>query len=275
MRVYGVDFTSAPGRRKAICVAVCHLNGDRLRFDALERIETLPAFEDWLRHPGPWIAGFDFPFTQSRRFIDNMGWPRDWPALADHVGTLSRPAFRAVLEDYKRDRPPGDREHARLFEAGAGAASPQKLYGVPVALMFLEGVPRLRRAGLSVPGLAVGDPDRVAYEAYPGVAARDLIGRTSYKTEARARRTPALLAARQAILEALTGEGGRARFGLRVEAPAWLADDAGGDPLDALICAVQAAWAHRALAAHPEMLDRVDPVEGWIADPRPAAGLRA
>ncbi len=275
MRVYGVDFTSRPRRAKPIHVAACRLAGDALRFERLERIASFDAFEAALRLPGPWVAGFDFPFTQPRRFLGNMGWPEAWADLARHVGALEREAFRAALEDYKRDRPPGDREHARAMEAGSGAASPQKLYGVPVALMFFEGVPRLHRAGLHVPGLRDGDRARVAFEAYPGVAARDLIGRRPYKTEAAAKRTPALLEARRAILAALTGPEGRARFGLRVEAPAWLADDPGGDPLDALICAAQAAWAHRALDGEPGLLDRADPVEGWIADPWMATRLRA
>jgi hypothetical protein len=34
-----------------------------------------------------------------------------------------------------------------------------------------------------------------------------------------------------------------ARYGLRVEAPKTLVDDPSGDELDALLCAIQAAWA--------------------------------
>lgn len=267
MRVYGVDFTSVPGPRKPVAVAVCRLAGDILTFERLERIVSHANFERSLASPGPWIGGFDFPFTQSRRFLENIGWPTAWPAFAAHLGRMNRDAYRAALEGYKRDRVMGDREHSRGFEAGTGAASPQKLYGVPVALMLFEGVPRLHRAGVHVPGLHDGDPGRIAFEAYPGVAARALIGRAPYKTETRTKQTPALLDARRAILAALTGPAGQARFGLSVKAPGWLADDPGGDPLDALICAVQAAWGMRAQAADPTLLSRIDPVEGWIADP--------
>ena len=275
MRVYGVDFTSRPRRSKPIHVAVCDLEGDVLRFLRLEQVRSFAAFEASLMAPGPWIAGFDFPFTQPRRFLTGIGWPTAWPAFAAHLGAMDREAYRAALEGYKRDRPMGDREHPRGFEAGTGAASPQKLHGVPVALMLFEGVPRLHRAGVQIPGLCEGDPARVAFEAYPGVAARTLIGRASYKTDTRAKQTPALLEARRAILSALTGEAGRARFGLRVEAPAWLADDPGADPLDALICAAQAAWGMRALAADPALPARIDPVEGWIADPEVVRRLSA
>lgn len=267
MRVYGVDFTSAPSRRKPVCVAACQLDGSRLHFERLERIASFPAFDASLRTPGPWIAGFDFPFTQSRTFLRNMGWPADWSRYADHLGTLDRQGFRAALEGYKADRAPGDREHARGFEAGSGAVSPQKLYGVPVALMQFEGVPRLARAKLHLPGLHDGDPTRVAVEAYPGVAARALIGRTPYKNDQASKQTPEQAAARALLLERLTGEEGHRRFGLHIAAPGWLSDDSGADALDALLCAVQAAWAARLMRDDPARLARLDLSEGWIADP--------
>lgn len=267
MQVRGVDFTSAPSARKPICVAVCRLEGERLIFERLDRVRSLDAFEAALREPGPWIGAFDFPSTQSRTFLRNMAWPEDWPDYARLIEGMTRPGFRAALEGYKASRAPGDREHAREFEKGSGAVSPQKLYGVPVALMQFEGVPRLFRAGVHVPGLAEGDPDRIAVEGYPGVAARALIGRRFYKAEERVRQTPALREARERLLDRLTGEAGRARFGLSVEAPAWLTEEPGADPLDALLCAAQAAWFWRLMEREPARLVGLDLSGGWIADP--------
>lgn len=267
MRVLGVDFTSAPGRRKPICVAECRLDGERLSFEGLERIDSLAGFEAFLSAPGPWVAGFDLPFTQSIRFLDNIGWPRDWLRFAEHLAGLTRPEFRAALEAYKAPRPPGDREHSRGYEVGTGAVSPQKLHGVPVALMQFEAVPRLLRAGLHLPGLREGDPTRIAVEAYPGVAARALIGRRPYKNDQRSKQTADQAEARAELLRHLKGEPGRARFGLTVEAPDRLAEDPGADPLDALLCAVQAAWALRLMEREPERLARLDLSGGWIADP--------
>lgn len=268
MRVAGIDFTSAPTRRKPILVVEAGLAGDRVRVDALRRLDTFASFEEWLRTPGPWIGAFDFPFTMSRRFLTGIGWPEGWPAYARHLAKLTRPAFRAALEAYKAPRAPGDREHPREFEIGSGAVSPQKLYGVPVALMQFEGAPRLDAAGLHLPGLRDGDPSRIAVEGYPGVAARALIGRTSYKTEDRGRAaSPDLRAARDLILSRLCGAEGRARFGLSVEAPADLARDPSGDPLDAMLCAVQAAWAWRLMTGRPDRLAALDLSGGWIADP--------
>ncbi len=204
-----------------------------------------------------------------------MGWPLDWPSYADHIGAMDREGFRAALETYKAPRAPGDREHSRGFERGTGAVSPQKLYGVPVALMQFEAVPRLRRAGVHLPGLVSGDTSRIGVEAYPGVAARALIGHRPYKNDTRAKQTPALHDARRALLVALLGHSGQDRFGFRIEAPDWLADDPGADALDALICAVQAAWAWRLMERDPGLLGQLDLSEGWIADPAILARLAA
>jgi hypothetical protein len=267
MRVLGVDFTSRPRRSKPIVVAACDLRGDVLIFQSVESLADFGEFDNFLNSPGPWVAGFDFPFAHSRKFIDGMAWPDTWPAYADHLAAMTRERYRELLEAYKAGRPYGDREHPRGFEAGSGAASPQKLYGVPVALMLFEGVPRLRTAGLHLPGLCDGDPGRQAVEAYPGVAARALLrGGKSYKTDDRREQTVALHDARRNILSALTGQPGRDRFTIRVEAPASLADDPSGDQLDALLCAVQAAWAFRAVLGDPARMAATDPREGWIAD---------
>lgn len=265
MRIWGVDFTSAPRKAKPITLARGWLEGDALTIEAVEALPDFAAFEAFLHAPGPMVAGFDFPFAQARRFVDGMGWPRDWGDCADLVGSLTREEFRARLENYKEHRAAGDREHQRVFEKGTGAASPQKLYGVPVGLMYFEGVPRLRRAGLHVPGLCDGDRARVAVEAYPGVAARALIGRRPYKSDQRD--AAGLAEARGDLVAALTSQAGQARFGLRIDLPRGVAEGGNGDMLDAAICAVQAAWAHRAGFTGHGMPGLTAAGEGWIADP--------
>ncbi len=287
MRILGVDFTSVPGKGKAITVADCTLSDGTLRFKTLTRIESFSEFDQFLKAPGPWIAGFDFPFGQSRRFLENTGWSSGvWADYIRRVAKMDKPKFRNFLEDYKRLRPYGDKEHSRRFEKAIGAASPQKLYGVPVAKMFFEGAPRLLCAGLHLPLLADGDKTRIGVEAYPGVAARALVGKPvairrvfrcggagprwqplPYKSDKGRKQTGALLAARRSILAALTGEKGREIYALDVGVPDWLATDPTGDHLDAVLCAVQAAWAQRTVLAQPVCLSGFDPLEGWIADP--------
>ena len=274
MNVYGVDFTSRPSRAKPITCLACWFTDGMLAAGPLETFADFEAFEAMLVRPGPWVAGLDFPFGLPRRFITGAGWPQSWPGYVEHAAWLGKEGFLDALEAYKRDRPAGDKEHRRATDIAARSISPQKLHGVPVGRMFFEGAPRLLASGVTIPHVHAGDPGRVVIEAYPGALARQIVGRRSYKTDTRAKRTPAHFDARRAIFDGLIEGTLRDGLGFAVEADAALCDDPGGDALDALLCAVQAAWAwnRRALGYGPP--SPVDPLEGWIANPavtRPAS----
>lgn len=272
MKIYGIDFTSRPRRSKPITCLECVLDGKRLQAVALPEWQNFELFEAALNSPGPWIAGIDFPFGQARRFIETIGWPGTWQDYVVHSQALGREGFRAALDAYRANRPPGDKEHRRATDIAAGSISPQKLYGTPVGLMFFEGAPRLRAAGVSIPGLQDGDPGRIAVEAYPGVMARALIGRRSYKQDTKAMQTAQRAEARADLLRKINGGAATPLYGLSVSAPAELADDPGGDHLDALLCAVQAAWAWTRRNDGFGLPGDIDPLEGWIADPGVVAG---
>lgn len=267
MNVLGIDFTSRPCRQKPICCVDAELKGNELIVNVVHRWSDFAAFEAALARPGPWIAGMDFPFGQSRRFIRNIGWPRGWADYVAHVGTMSRADFRRHLDAYRKHRQPGDKEHRRQTDMKAGAISPQKLYGVPVGLMFFEGAPRLLQSGASVPGLRDADPERIAVEAYPGALVRILVGRRSYKNDTVSKQTSDQREARNDIVKALRDGALLATHGCRVHADEEIADDPAADDLDALLCAVQAAaaWIRRdaGFGAPPD----VDANEGWIAEP--------
>ena len=267
MKVYGIDFTSRPKRGKPITCLECVLEeGDLLQAGRLSEWPCFKEFEAALQKPGPWIAGIDLPFGQSRTFIENIDWPKTWPGYVDHVRTLGREGFRAALDEYKRHRSVGDKEHLRATDVAAGSISPQKQYGTPVGLMFFEGAPRLLDAGVTIPGLQDGDPGRIVVEAYPGVLARRLIGKRSYKQDTKKKQTEKRKTARQDLMRAVLGDKVREDYGLRVNAPMSLADDPTGDRLDALLCSIQAAWAWLNLKNFGAP-SRADPLEGWIADP--------
>lgn len=172
MEILGIDFTSRPARRKPITCLRCQLDSGILTAYTLSEWSGFEEFEAALSRPGPWIAGLDFPFGQARRFIETIGWPADWPAYVSYAKRLGRPGFRKALDDYRKPRSDGDKEHRRATDIAAGSISPQKLYGVPVALMFFEGAPRLIAAGVSIPHIRNGDPKRIVVETYPGVLAR-------------------------------------------------------------------------------------------------------
>jgi hypothetical protein len=267
MKIYGIDFTSRPKRRKPITCLECVLEGDVLRAGDLIEWPSFRGLENLLRAPGPWVAGIDFPFGQSRKFIETIGWPASWAGYVDHAKSLGRQGFRTALDNYRAHRPEGDKEHRRATDEATGSISPQKLYGVPVGLMFFEGAPRLREAGVTIPGLQQGDPDRIVIEAYPGILARSIIGRRSYKQDTKKKQTDEQHQARTDLLKAITNGGVHNTHGITVEAPMSLANDPGADHLDALLCAIQAAWAWTLRGQNFGAPNPTDPLEGWIADP--------
>lgn len=266
MRIYGVDFTCAPRRAKPITVARGFLKRNRFILDEVERLESFTQFEALLARPGPWVGGFDFPFSLPRELVRDLGWPVKWSALVRHCAALSRAQFRALLDAYRETRPAGRRYAHRATDLPAGSSSPMKLVNPPVALMFQEGAPRLLASGVRVPALRVGDPTRVALEAYPGLLARRQLGiRESYKSDTVSEHTPARAAARRRIVQGL--KAGKP-LGVHLETGIDLVADGSGDMLDAVICAVQAAWA----AGQPRygLPARVPPAEGWIITSFPA-----
>jgi hypothetical protein len=267
MNIYGIDFSSRPRRGKPITCLACILEDNSLRAGKLHEWRSFDGFEAQLRRPGPWIAGIDFPFGQARRFIENIGWPRTWRGYVEHLSSLDRQTFRKALDHYRTHRPAGDKEHRRVCDQAAGAISPQKLYGTPVGLMFFEGAPRLREAGVTIPGLHRGDPERIVVEAYPGKLARSLIGRRSYKQDQKQKQTKEQYANRIEMLKKIIDGATLAEYGIQVETSLSLAEDPTGDQLDALLCAIQAAWAWRERNNHFGIPDNVDSLEGWILDP--------
>lgn len=265
--IFGIDFTSAPSSRKPITCACAKFDGVRLCLDALVHIHNFVDFETLLETPGTWVAGMDFPFGQSRRLIKNIGWPESWGGYVREASQLDRNGFKKALEDYKRHRPPGDKQHKRACDVLTRSQSPQTLYGTPVALMFYEGARRLLDSGVHIPFNHDGDKSRVVLEAYPGVAVRRLIGNRSYKNDTKRKQTVDQQRSREEIMVRLTGKEAESIYGFSVDAPFELANDPGADDLDALICAVQAAWGYiRAEHGYGAPID-VDRLEGWISDP--------
>jgi hypothetical protein len=264
--MHGVDFTSRPSPRKTITIASGTLARHTFDLESVEEIADWEAFERWLRHTGPWIAGFDFPFGLPREAVVDLGWPQEWAELVKHCQALGREQFRLSLDRYRESRPAGRRYAHRAADGPARSHSPLKLVNPPVGLMFLEGAPRLLDAGVSVPGLRASDPLRIALETYPGFTARALI-KGSYKNDATAKQTPARAHARGLIVAALVS--GSAAFGFSLCAPRsllkTLVRDGSGDRLDAVLCAMQVAWAWRRRNQNFGLPANVDPLEGWIA----------
>jgi hypothetical protein len=262
----GCDFSSSPTRRKPIVLAHGHQQGGRVVLDRLERLDSLPAFGAWLAQPGPWVAGFDFPFGLPRELVEHLGWPLTWRECIAHYAGLTRPEIRDTFAAFCAARPVGSKFATRRFDRQAGSSPSMKWVNPPVAYMLHAAVPLLLAAGVHLPGLHDGDVRRVALEAYPGLLARELIGRRSYKSDETAKHTPDRLIARKDIVTGL--EAGRTRLQVRLKLTHAqrdaLVQDASGDSLDAVLCLLQAAWAQREGPPRWGLPQELDPLEGWI-----------
>jgi hypothetical protein len=194
-----------------------------------------------------------------------------WAGYVGHVGGLEREAFRAALTAYRAPRRKGDKEHRRKTDVAAGSISPQKLHGVPVGLMFFAGAPRLLKLGVTIPGLAMGDPARVVVEAYPKLVASKFVDRRSYKNDSKTKQSAEHRKTRYDLVgHMMNNRLSDYGFGVAVDAvlAERLIDDPTGVRLDALLCAVQAAWAWTQRDTGYGAPSDFDALEGWIADPK-------
>ena len=265
MRIYGLDFTSAPSRRKPLIVLRCTLADGTLRVQDDEVLTSFEEFETWLKTPGPWVCGMDFPFGQPRSLLGALGWPNNWENYVGKVARLGKEGFEAAIRADMASRPYGKKWRYRLADRRSGSSSAMMLFRVPVGKMFF----RLRSGVAIHPCRPNGDP-RVAVEAYPAVVARRFLGREPYKRDA-VPDTPERKAARKKLLAGLRSGITREAYGLDVSiGRKWgerFVQEPGADALDSLLCAVQAAWSYTRRDEKWGVPPECDVDEGWILDP--------
>jgi Protein of unknown function (DUF429) len=246
--ILGVDFTSSPTPKKPIVVAQGTLSSRAVfELHSLHRFESHASFLLFLQTQPAWIAGVDMPFALPREFLETLGWPhRHWREHIEHLASLTRAELVAACKAFCDARPVGKKFAHRACDAPAGSSPSMKWVNPPVAQMLHAGAPLLLACQASLPGTHVGDPLRIALEAYPGFTARQVLGRQSYKSDDRAKQTPERYQARETLLRFLSDRNLAPRALPQLTlSPAFfstLLDDASGDSLDAVMCALQAAW---------------------------------
>jgi hypothetical protein len=271
VRIFGLDFTSAPSRKKPLVAVGCTFDGRSLRVEEAEVMAGFEPFEAFLRRGGPWVCGMDFPFGQPRSLVEAMGWPASWEGYVGKVSRLSKVDFEDAIKADMATRPAGARYRYRLADRRSRSSSAMRLFRVPVGKMFFRGAPRLLSSGVSVQPCRPTESPRVAVEAYPAVVARRFLGRRGYKSDDKRKQTPEQRAAREELAAALGSDTFREAYGFVVEMDgSWreeLARDPAADVFDSVLCAVQAAWSY---ARHDEgwgVPEECDRDEGWILDP--------
>jgi hypothetical protein len=272
VKIYGLDFTSAPGRRKPLIALGCTLQGETLHVEDSEEMTDFAGFEKFLGKPGPWICGMDFPFGQPRSLVLALGWPEGWEGYVGEVARLGKEEFENAIRSDMARRPAGSKYRYRLADRRSGSSSAMMLFRVPVGKMFYKGAPRFLASGISVEPCRRTQDARVAVEAYPAVVARRFLARASYKNDERRKQTTAHRDARERLVAGLESETLKRAYGFAVKTDAFrreeLVRDPAADALDSLLCAIQAAWAYTKRDEGYGVPPECDPDEGWIVDPR-------
>ena len=265
----GCDFSSSPTTKKQIVLAKGRLIGGVVQLQEIKRFTTLADWVAWLERES-WVGGFDLPFGLPRAWVDEQGWPTEWSACTRLFAQTSKETLRQRFQAYCNARPAGQKFAHRATDGAAGSSPSMKWVNPPVAWMMHAGLPPLQALGAWFPAhqpQPTSPPQRVALEAYPGLLAREVLGRTSYKADDPARQDAARLLARKTLVDAL--EQGRTRLGLRlkltVAQAGVLVADASGDALDAALCLLQTAWSYQRADAGWGFPSEVDALEGWIA----------
>lgn len=225
----------------------------------------------FLDSEGEWIAGIDFPFGQPEKLVINLGWPDSWEGYVEKVSGMQKEDFGELLRRYRTGRAKGDKQHKRLTDDRAESCSPMMWYGVPVGKMFFEGAPRLLRSKACVlPFRKLKPGFGIIVEAYPKLVARRAVGGRSYKSDDKRKWTADRQKARKEIVEALGSREIRETYGIRVWISESLADelvaDGSADRLDAVLCAIQAAWSYTRKEQNYGIVESCA-TEGWIVDP--------
>src|SRR6266702_3190016 len=271
MRIYGIDFTSAPSHNKPITCAECKLQDNRLRVQNCLKLVSFDDFEAFLRSDGPWLAAIDFPFGQPRKLISNLEWPETWEGYMQIIASMSKKEFEETLKRYGESRTIGDKLHLRVTDVLTDARSPMMLYRVPVGKMFFEGATRLLRANVSILPCRLTADTRMVVEGYPALVARRFIGKQSYKSDERKKQTKERKMARWEIVNGLRSNEIVKWYGFRVELTdemsERLVEDPMGDELDAVLCGVQGGWAWLQRFNGYDIPEVCKRMEGWIVDP--------
>jgi hypothetical protein len=271
MKIYGMDFTSAPRRKKPINYTECTLRNGILRVNNLRFLKNFNNFEDFLDHKGEWILGIDFPFGQSKKLIRNLKLPLSWEGYVEIVAKMDKQAFEEMITQYCNSRPKGDKFCFRVTDKKAKSCSPMMLNGVPVGKMFYQGAPRLLKSNVSILPNRPLNGSRIVVETYPKLVAMKWIGKRGYKNDTKKKQSDEQKTARIEIVQGLCSGELQSYYGFDIELSeklrAALIEDPTGDNLDALLCAIQTGWAYEQRDQGYGIPSECDPLEGWIVDP--------
>ena len=186
MRIFGIDFSSAPSFGHPIFVVVGEFDDHELVLTHSKSFATLDKFASFLKDESDYVAGIDFPFGQPKDFVAALGLDPNWESYTRAVCSWTEEDFQRRTKEFRDSQPNGKKHLTRKIDSVADSISPMMWVGVPLAKMFYRGIGILREKGLELipnslePRLALEHTRRIV-EAYPALVARKAIERTPYK----------------------------------------------------------------------------------------------
>ncbi|MGI2336808.1 MAG: DUF429 domain-containing protein [Dehalogenimonas sp.] len=271
MKIYGVDFTSAPKRSKPITVAEAELSCETLEIVGQRNFSNAQELLDFLNTPGAWLGAFDFPFGLPRELITDSQWPQDWASYVKVIHQMGKAQYENHIRGYQ-SRVTGKRRLYRETDKKARSRSPMQLDFIPVGKMFFFGAPMLLQSKCTVVPFRDGVPNTgIIVEGYPKLVAEKAVGNLRYKSEAPSNDASRLGDNRNSILRWITSQEVQKAYGFNVQIGDTLQtdclSDGKGDKLDAVLCAIQGAWAWEQRHNGYGVPTECDLLEGWIVDP--------
>lgn len=270
MKVYGIDFTSAPSKRKPITCADCTLENGFLHLNDIKNLETFNQFNEFLANEAEWITGMDFPFGQPKELIDHWELPPSWKDYVEAIDKMGKDKFESKLNEYCQKQPKGHKHLKRYSDKLAKSISPMNIIKPPVGKMFFEGARRLLNSRVSILPCHKNGSKKIVVEAYPKLVATKFISTQKYKDDNKNKDTSQQIQARKKIINMLRSGYIISCYGfdviLKDDFAVKMMTDSTGDSLDAFLCAIQAGWAYEQRECGYGIPEGFE-LEGWIVDP--------
>lgn len=249
-----------------------------LTIEAVDDLGSFDAYRAALEALPPSLVAIDHPFGLPRAFLEDVSWTGDWARVVERGREMGATGFVAVVAAFRDGQPTGSKHPLRAIDHLAGSASPVNVVNPPVGRMWQTCTPILIDVGADVRPVRPNPGANVtAIEGYAALVAQNLVGTRSYKSESAAGDSGDRRTARRRLIAALGEPICREVYCVTVRLPGSLRmafqESHKADRLDAVLCAVQAAWAgHQPNLGIPA---DADTLEGWTPDPITVAANRA
>lgn len=277
MKIFGINFTENPSPKNSISIAICDFKKNHgLSVHKVESFSSLADFEAFLKLKGPWFAGVNFPLGQPKQFLEKMSLPAGWNNYIKNIHKWKPSEFEKKVKQYTTKLPKGTKLPLRITDIFAGGESPLKNKGSHSLGRFYEGTQSLLKSGVSIFPCYPKKDNRIVIETLPSLVARRFKVQEGHGKK---KKSESEIIHKEVIKGLETPEFEHDfDFKLFIDDTLKLhcIEDVKGNSLDAILSAVQTAWAYNVGKPNYGIPDLHHPSiqsEGWIIDPSLVNGI--